>query len=173
MADVLDAGLDVLPRSGKENTLMELDRAAGWRMKRTTLMDDLILRCRRTGIQLVIIDTVSKTFAGRLMDERDVTQYLAEMQRLAEMIRGVVLLTQHPSMSGRKSGTGESGSVQWESGVRARLYVHKHQALGLVVEGMKQNYSAKAPPMKIEWQRGVFVPVEAPPARDYSEPERD
>jgi RecA-family ATPase len=168
MADVLDAGLDLIPRSGVDNTLMELDRPS-WRMKRTPLFDQLVLRCRRTGVQLVIIDTVAKTFGGRSIDERQVTQFIDEMQRLAEMIRGVVLLTQHPSMSGRKTGTGESGTVQWESAVRSRLYVHKHQALGLVVESMKSNYAAKAAPMKIEWRKGVFEPIEAPPPRDYTE----
>lgn len=167
MADVLDAGLDVIPRAGKDNTLMEIDRP-NWRMKRTALMGKLIMRCRRTGVQLVIIDTVSKTFSGQNFDERLVTQFCDEMLRLAEMIRGIVLLTQHPSMAGRKSGTGESGSVQWENAVRSRLYVHKHQALGLVIEGMKSNYAAKAAPMKIVWRQGVFVRDEPAP-RDYSE----
>lgn len=169
MADVLDAGLDIIPRSGKDNTLMALDRAS-WTMKRTPLMDQLILRCRRTGIQLVIIDTVSKTFGGRNFDERQVTQFIDEMLRLAELIHGTVLLTQHPSMAGRKTGTGEAGTVQWEGAVRSRLYVHKHQALGLVVEKMKANYGPPVPPMKIVWRAGVFVPVEAAPVRDYSEP---
>ncbi len=170
MADVLDAGLDVIPRAGMDNRLMTIDRAT-WRMVRTALFDKLILRCRRTGIQLLIIDTVSKTFGGRNFDELQVTQFIDECLRLAEMIRGVVLLTQHPSMSGRKSGTGEAGTVQWEAGVRSRLYVHKHQALGLVLEGMKNNYSQKAPPMKIEWRRGVFEPVEAPAARNWADGE--
>jgi RecA-family ATPase len=169
MADVLDAGLDIIPRDGEDNTLMELDRPT-WRMKRTALMEKLILRCRRCGIQMVIVDTVAKTFGGQNFNERHVTEYFVEMQRLAKLIRGVVLLTQHPSMSGRRSGTGESGSVQWEGAARSRLYVHKHQALGLVLEGMKANYAAKAPPLKIEWRRGVFERVEPEPARDYSEP---
>ena len=168
MPDVLDAGLDIIPRAGKDNTLMELDRAT-WRMKRTALMDKLSVRCLRTGIQLIIIDTVAKTFAGRDFEARLVTQFIDEMQRLAEAIRGVVLLTQHPSMAGRK-GTGESGSVQWESAVRSRLFVHKHQALGLVIEQMKSNYSGKAAPMKIEWRKGVFERVEPPTPRDYTEP---
>jgi len=172
MADVLDAGLDIIPRAGRDNILMEPERFSR-KMQRTALMDKLILRCRRTGIQLVIIDTVAKTFAGQNFDERMVTQFLDEMQRLAELIRGVVLLTQHPSMSGRRSGTGEAGTVQWEAGVRSRLYVHKHQALGLVIEGMKSNYASKAPPLKIEWRRGVFKPVEAPPPPDYSESYND
>lgn len=170
MADVLDAGLAVLARAGRTNLLMEPERYTG-KMLRTPLFDEVILRCRRTGVQLVVIDTVSRTFGGRNFNELQVIQYIDEMQRLAEMIRGVVLLTQHPSMAGRKSGTGESGTVQWENAVRSRLYVHKHQALGLVIEGMKQNYAAKAPPLKIEWRRGVFERVEAPAARDYSEPE--
>ncbi|MES2136186.1 MAG: AAA family ATPase, partial [Pseudomonadota bacterium] len=37
MADVLDAGLDVIPRAGRDNTLMELDRPS-WRMQPTDLM---------------------------------------------------------------------------------------------------------------------------------------
>ncbi len=113
---------------------------------------------------------MSRTFGGQNYVERQVTQFIDEMLRLAEAIRGVVLLTQHPSMAGRRSGTGESGTVQWENAVRSRLYVHKHQALGLVLEGMKANYAAKAPPLKIEWRRGVFERVETAPARDYSEP---
>lgn len=168
MEDVLDAGLDVIPRTLEENTLMEPERFTR-AMQRTPLMDKLILRCRRTGVQLVIIDTVSDTFGGRDMDGRQVRQFVKEMQRLAVMIGGVVLLLQHPSMYGRKTGTGESGSVQWESAVRSRLYVHQHPVYGLVLEGMKANYSKKAPPLKIEWQRGVFVPIDPPAARDYSE----
>lgn len=166
MEDVLDAGLDLIARSGKDNTLMALDRRE-WRMVRTPLFDKLEKRCRRTGVQLVIIDTVTKTFGGRDMDARLVTQFIDEMQRLAEMIRGVVLLTQHPSMYGRKTGTGESGSVQWESAVRSRLYVHKHQALGLVIESMKANYSKKAEPIRLEWRRGTFERVDPAPVASY------
>jgi len=169
MADVLDSGLDIIPRAGKTNLLMEPERYTR-KMVPTPLMEKLILRCRRTGIQLVIIDTVSRTFGGRNFDELQVIAYIDAMLALAEAIRGVVLLTQHPSMAGRKTGTGESGTVQWEAAVRSRLYVHKHQALGLVLEGMKANYGAKAPPLKIEWRRGVFERVEPVPARDYSEP---
>jgi RecA-family ATPase len=150
--------------------LWELDRPS-WRLKKTPLWDRLVLRCRRTGIQLVIIDTVSRTFGGVGFIERHVIQFIDEMLRLAEAIRGVVLLLQHPSQAGRKSGTGMAGSTQWEDAVRSRLYVHKHDALGLVIEGMKANYSGNgnAPPLKIEWQKGVFVPVAPSMPRDYSE----
>lgn len=169
MADVLDAGLDIIPRAGMDNTLMALDRPT-WSMKPTPLMEKLKQRCRRTGIQMVIIDTVSRTFGGRNFEERHVIQYIDEMLHLAELIRGVVLLLQHPSQAGRRSGTGMAGSTQWEDAVRSRLYVHKHQALGLVMEDMKANYSAKAEPIKLEWRQGIFERVEPPLPRDYSEP---
>src|SRR3990167_2588327 len=38
MADVLDAGLDLIPRVGCDNVLMRLERST-WRMTRTSLMD--------------------------------------------------------------------------------------------------------------------------------------
>jgi len=80
-----------------------------------------------------------------------------------------VILTKHPSATGRALGTGESGSVQWENSVRARLYLHQHKSLGLVLSGMKSNYSRKLEPMALEWSRGVFVRREEQ-LRDYSEP---
>lgn len=166
MEDVLDAGLDLIPRVLGENTLMEPERFTR-QMQRTPLMDKLILRCRRLGIQIVIIDTVSDTFGGRDMDGRQVRQFVKEMRRLAEMINGIVLLLQHPSMYGRKTGTGEAGSVQWESAVRSRLYVHRHQQLGLIIESMKANYAQKAEPIKLEWQRGVFQRIEPDLAPSY------
>jgi hypothetical protein len=53
--------------------------------------------------------------------------------------------------------------------VRSRLYFHEDQHNDLILEGRKANYSAKLKPIKLEWRRGVFEPVEAPAPRDYSE----
>ena len=54
MEDVLDAGLDLIPRAAKDNVLMEIDRPT-WRMKRTDLMHKLWTRCRRRGWYVIII----------------------------------------------------------------------------------------------------------------------
>lgn len=168
MEDVLDAGLDLIPRVTKDNILMELHRPT-WRLKPTQLWNKLVVRCRRTGIQYVIIDTTAKTFGGNQSDPRQVGDYVGEAHRLAILINGVVLLTQHPSMYGRRSGTGESGSVQWENSVRARLYLHKHKTQGLILEGMKANYGPKPKPLPLEWRRGVFSVREAAIPRDHTE----
>ncbi len=168
MEDVLDAGLDLHARVGHDNVLMRLDRST-WKMTRTSLMDKLVVRCRRTGVQYVIVDTATQTFAGNQNDENQVVAYVNEFRRLAIAIQGVVIFTKHPSMTGRALGTGESGNVAWSNSVRARLYLHEHKALGLVLDGMKANYGPKLKPVPLRWERGVFERVEATAARDYSE----
>jgi hypothetical protein len=168
MGDVLEAGLDVIARDDRENLLMELDRPT-WRMKRTPLMDQLYVRCRKHGIQYLILDTVAKVYGGNQIDPRQVSDFVTEWHRFARDIAGIVLMTQHPSRSGRKEGHGESGSVQWESSVRSRLYFHEDAHNDLILEGRKANYSAKPKPIKLEWRKGVFEPIEAPPPRDYTE----
>lgn len=168
MEDVLEAGLDLIPRVTKDNILMALDRPT-WRLKPEPLWNKLVTRCRRTGIQYVIIDTTAKTFGGNQSDPRQVGDYVSAMQQLAILINGVVLLTQHPSMYGRRSGTGESGSVQWENSVRARLYLHKHKTQGLILEGRKANYGPIPKPLPLKWSRGVFVIHEADVPRDHTE----
>lgn len=168
MADVLDAGLDLIPRVGFDNVLMRLARPA-WKMERTSLMDKLVTRCRRTGVQYVIVDTATQTFAGNQNDENQVVAYVNEFRRLAVAIQGIVIFTKHPSMAGRALGTGESGSVSWNNSVRSRLYLHEHKARGLELLGMKSNYSRRLEPVPLVWRRGVFERIEAPPVRDYSE----
>ena len=170
MEDVLEAGLELIPRVGQNNALMTLARPE-WRMKRTPLMDHLVGRCRQGGFQYVIIDTATKTFRGNQNDEIQVDDYITELRRLAIMVQGLVLATKHPSMTGRALGTGESGNVAWHNSVRSRLYLHEHKALGLVLDGMKNNYGRKLQPVPLRWERGVFVRVEPEPPRDYSEPD--
>lgn len=159
MEDVIEAGLELVPSVAQDNTLMMLERPA-WRMKRTALMDQLVSRCRSLGIQYLILDTATKVFAGNQNDEKQVADFITELNRLAIMMQGVVILTKHPSATGRALGTGESGSVQWENSVRARLYLHEHKALGLVLAGLKSNYARKLDPIPLKWDRGVFVKIE-------------
>ena len=162
MEDVLEAGLDLIPRVGLDNALLVLDKKL-WRMSRTRLMDDLVAYCRNAGIQYVIIDTATKTFRGNQNDETQVDDYITELRRLAIAIQGVVIITKHPSMSGRALGTGESGNVAWSNSVRSRLYLHEHKAKGLVLEGLKNNYARKLAALPLRFDNGVFVKVEAEP----------
>ena len=169
MEDVLDAGLDLRDRVARDNALMFLKRPE-WKMTRTSLMDKLVTVCRRDGVQYVIIDTATKTFRGNQNDEVQVDDFITELRRLAIAIQGLVLLTKHPSVTGRALGTGESGSVAWNNSVRSRLYMHESKNAGLALTGMASNYGRKLDAVPLRWERGVFERVEAPAPRDYSEP---
>ena len=161
MADVLDAGLDLIPRVGCDNVLMRLMRPA-WKMERTSLMDKLVVRCRRTGVQYVVVDTATQTFAGNQNDENQVVAYVNEFRRLAIAIQGVVIFTKHPSMAGRALGTGESGNVAWRNSVRAHLYLHKDKFGDLMLETMKSNYSKSGRSIPLIWEQGVYKTREEP-----------
>lgn len=165
--DLLEGGLERHPRVGRDNALVAFDRKE-WRLRRTFLMDRLVTLCRRLGIQYVVIDTATATFRGNQNDEIQVNDYITELRRLAIALQGVVIITKHPSMSGRALGTGESGNVAWNNSVRARLYLREDRA-GLALAGMKSNYSRKLEAIPLRWAGGVFERI-VPETRDYSEP---
>lgn len=169
MADLGDAGLDLAPRVGRDNTLARLDRKE-WRMMPTQLMQRILAYCLGRGIAYVVIDTATQTFAGNQNDEQQVVQFCNMLRRLAVAIQGVVIITKHPSMAGRALGTGESGSVSWNNSVRSRLYLHKDKD-GLHLEAKKSNYGPATMKLPLRWERGCFVldePAYAPP-RGYAD----
>lgn len=166
IGDVLEAGLDLHDRVGRENTLTRLDRKS-WRMEPTPLFARLLDRCLAEGISYVVIDTATQTFAGNQNDEQQVVQFINQLRRLAIAIQGIVIMTKHPSLTGRSLGTGESGNTAWNNSVRSRLYLREGKD-GLALQGMKANYSGKVKPLPLRWERGVFV-LAQPALRDYTE----
>lgn len=162
--DVLDAGLYLAGRVGKDNILARLDRQS-WRMQNTQLSTKLLKYCLELGISYLVIDTATQTFAGNQNDEQQVVQFINLLRRLAVAIQGVVILTKHPSLTGRASGTGESGNTAWHNSVRSRLYVYDRNGF-VELRGMKSNYGPKLDKIPLRWERGVFV-VEQPAAAGH------
>ena len=171
LADVGDAGLMLAPRVGRDNTLARLDRRE-WKMVHTDLFSQLSRRCLDEGIQYLVIDTATQTFAGNQNDEQQVVQYCNLLRRLAVLIQGVVLMTKHPSVAGRALGTGESGSVAWSNSVRARMYLTKDKQGSLGLEMMKSNYSKAGDRVPVVWKRGCFV-LDQPDPASYNRPYAD
>lgn len=155
-------GVHLVARVGQENTLGALERKE-WRLRATNLAYRLMEYCTRHGISYLVIDTATQTFAGNQNDERQVVDFINILRRIAVAIQGVVILTKHPSLSGRANGSGESGNTAWNNSVRSRLYVQQTKA-GTVLRGMKANYSAKLKELPIRWERGVFVLDQPEPA---------
>jgi RecA-family ATPase len=160
MAEVGEAGLELAPRVGFDNTLSRLDRRE-WRMVVTELFERLLAACLELGVTYVVIDTATQAFAGNQNDEQQVVQFCNQLRRLAIGIQGCVIITRHPSVAGRALGTGESGSVSWHNSVRGRLYLHKDKE-GLRLEHRKSNYGPADVKIPLRWERGCFVLDEAP-----------
>jgi RecA-family ATPase len=167
--DTIEGGLHLVSRVGQDNILTRLDRRE-WRMKVTDLFAGIYTYCRQEGISYVVVDTATQTFGGNQNDEQQVVQFINQLRQLAIRIQGVVILTKHPSMTGRALGTGESGNTAWHNSVRSRLYLHQDKAMGLVLESRKSNYGRNDLRIPLKWESGVYRLVETPAARDYSEP---
>lgn len=169
--DALEGGLELAGRVGRDNILARLDRKS-WMMEVSRLFAQILDRCLRVGISYVVIDTATQTFAGNQNDEQQVVQFINQLRRLAIAIQGVVIITKHPSLSGRALGTGESGNTAWNNTVRSRLYMReegKGDAQRTVISGLKANYSGKLDKIPLVWRRGAFVLEQPEPAKDYTE----
>jgi RecA-family ATPase len=160
--------LQVWPRTGQDNALMYLERST-WRMTPTDLLKRIQARCIRDAITYLVIDTATQTFRGNQNDETQVMDYITELRQLALRIQGVVIVTKHPSMSGRALGTGESGNVSWRNSVRSMFYMHKDKGTGqLLFEGRKSNYGPQDQKTAIKWREGVYV-VDEPELPGYGD----
>jgi len=155
MNEVGEGGLMLKPRVGQDNNLVFLDRNK-WVLRPTAFFDKLWDFCVYEGVKILCIDTATATYSGNQNDENMVTTYISLLRGLAIRIQGLVIITKHPSLAGRSSGSGESGSVTWNNTVRARCYLHKDKSGQLVLETMKTNYGAKGA-IPLRWSSGVFV----------------
>lgn len=154
MDEIAEAGLVVMPRVGEDNALMRFDRRT-WKMTATDWLSQLRVDTARFGVQLVIIDTATQTFIGNQNDETQVMEFVTVLRKWAIEMNGAVILTKHPSMSGRNNGSGESGNVAWNNSVRSRFYMHKDKGGDLLFECKKSNYG-KQITLKLRWDRGVY-----------------
>jgi RecA-family ATPase len=157
-------GMLLLPRLGEDNILMRFTRDG--RGEPTGFFDQLAEAAQDQRIELIVIDTIADTFGGNQNDAGQVRQFVQfGLARLARIIGGAVLACAHPSRAGQNSGTGESGSVQWDATVRSRLYLalpgkeDDEQPADpdvRVLTRKKANYAARDDAVDLSWSNGVF-----------------
>jgi RecA-family ATPase len=142
--------------------------------KPTALFDQMTHSVLEFGAQIVVLDTVRKTFGGNEIRDRQVAGYIRMLRRLAMQINGCVIVTAHPSNDGVASGSGIAGSRAWNNEVRSRMYLTREKKDDgtdkRTLKTMKSNYSKSGGKIEIVWEHGVFKPVEAPVSRAWSEP---
>lgn len=116
---------------------------------------------------LTILDVLADMFAGQESDRAQVRQFIRLLKQLARKHESAILLLAHPSLTGMNTGTGLSGSTDWNNGVRSRLYFQTpktdtdaplNQNLR-TLQGMKSNYGERGGKIDLEWKNGLFIPV--------------
>ncbi|TPL87117.1 AAA family ATPase [Mesorhizobium sp. B2-3-12] len=154
------ANLRISSRKHDDNALGVWDKAMG-----TTKLTPAWHRLRDDavawGADVVIVDTLSDVYVGDEIARAQVNSFVKTcLGRLASEIGGSVIALGHPSVSGKTSGTGTSGSTQWSNAVRSRLYLRYPDKTerGKIreLETMKLNYGPKGSVLKIRWDRGAF-----------------
>src|SRR5262245_3318643 len=123
--------------------------------------------------QLVCLEAASDLFGGDENKRPQVRGFLGLLRgKIAMQCETAVLLLQHPSMAGLASGSGTSGSTQWNNSARSRLYLSTVKANGedgepdrdlRKLEVMKANFGPRGEIIKLRWRDGVFG-VEAEPS---------
>ena len=74
---------------------------------------------------LVVLDTSADVFGGNEIVRTEVRQFVGILRGLAIENSLAVVLLSHPSLTGKNSGTGTSGSTAWNNSVRSRLYLDR------------------------------------------------
>lgn len=165
MGDLDD--LQIMSRVGEDSLLVH--HGDQWSMGEesplwTRLQNDVL----DFGAELVVLDSLHDFFGGNENSRPQARQFVALLRGLAVRIKGAVVLTSHPSMSGRSLGTGEAGSTAWNNAVRARLYLTSPKvdegveadANARVLTNKKANYSKRGREIPLVWKEGVFLSAE-------------
>ncbi len=163
MADL--SAMTLLSRVGEANGLMAFDRRTD-EGEATPLYHQLEHMIRRSGAQLIIVDTAADTFLGNENIRNQVLQYVHALRRLAMINDGGAILNAHPSLTGLVSGSGLSGSTAWNNTVRGRLYLTRpatgsededEQSDQRVLKLMKSNYGRAGEKLRLRWHDHAFV----------------
>lgn len=135
--------------------------------KRQRAFDQLEQAATAYKAQFIFLDTLSHVFSGNEVDRNQPHTFVRELRKLAVKIQGCVILTQHPSNEGLKSGSGASGSTGWHNSVRSRVYLTAATKKGederineRVLRLMKNNEGKRGTKIELVWDNGVFRPKE-------------
>src|ERR1700745_3169167 len=113
---------------------------------------------------LVILDVLADLFAGEERSRPQTRQFANLLHRLTKRHACAVLLLSHPSLTGLNSGSGMSGSTDWNNAFRSRCYFHApktEQGIEInknlrIFEGKKNNRGELGGPIEVELKKGLF-----------------
>jgi RecA-family ATPase len=129
------------------------------------------------GAGLTILDTRADLFLGNQNDEDQARTFVRLVtDRIAEETGGACMLLYHPSRTGLRDGSGESGSVQWDATFRSRMFQGFIKPEGDTPEDpyarvlirKKSSFAARDEEIQMKWEDGVFIRTDKPASTGIS-----
>lgn len=153
-------GLRLICRKHSDNTFALWDRQTG-ALKLQPVWHQLVDAAKDFQADVVIVDTIADVYAGSEIDRVQVNAFVkGVLGRLGKETGATVLALGHPSVAGKQSGEGTSGSTAWNNAVRSRLYLKHPKGAEAgntrVLEGRKSNYGPKGAQLIVRYNRGAF-----------------
>lgn len=150
----------IVTRKGCDNMLMHW--SGGFeRGEPTPLFKRFAHQVTEYGAEVIIIDALHNVFAGNEMQRTHAQQFIDMLASLAAEQHGAVVLSMHPSLTGRKSGTGEAGSTGFRNACRSMLFLtpdpdEPNNRLRRSLRLTKANRTLAGGRIKLEYWGGAF-----------------
>jgi RecA-family ATPase len=162
VSELIGGGLYASSYAGQDMTLARFNRKTGV-IEPTPLYNGLLQQSCDIRPVIVALDTLSDIFGGDENNRVQVSAFVGLLRNLAMTANCAVIVTQHPSQAGTKSGDGTSGSTAWHGKVRGRMYMRaatKEEGDPdlRVLEFVKNQYGALAPKVMLRFENGIFIP---------------
>lgn len=137
--------------------LVEPDRTG--KLIKTELFHSVVQWIETHRPVLVGIDANAAVFGGNNIDRGQVRSFIAILRELGREYGTTIVLLDHPSQRGKDDGTGMAGSVDWNNGPRARIYIKasKTDPDARVLEVMKVNGYRSGETVNLRWNGLTFV----------------
>jgi RecA-family ATPase len=161
-------------------------------MVKSPQYERLSLNIQQIQPKLLIMESAADLFAGNEIDRSQVRKFVSFLRELAIKHDCAVILLSHPSVSGMASGSGMSGSTQWNNAVRSRMYFKTVKSDGVddevdddaeavkdsgsdyrELQYLKNNRAKYGDKIKLKWTEGLFLPEkQKPPAEQAAQDAR-
>jgi RecA-family ATPase len=157
--------LKIVPLVGKDTVLAVFNSRAGM-VKPTPLFESVRREIATFKPTLVIVGNRVNIFSVDQNNDSQARQCLELLFGLTTDFPGTtVIMPGHVSLSGMASGRGDSGTVQWSNGCRARLLLDRvtkdngdePDQDARVLQLRKANWGPDKNEIKLRWSRGLFV----------------
>lgn len=161
-ADLLGE-IGVVSRVGFDNFLMVFSKTGIG--EKTPFFKQIRERVLDEKRRLLFLDPLVELFGGDEIKRPQVRQFMGAMNALAYEMQGGLLLAAHPSAAGLSSGSGTSGSTDWNNASRSRAYFSIPKAEdgaapdedARILSLKKANYAKRGETVALRYHNGVFI----------------